>query len=97
MQFVLGFASGVVFFTSLTLIFREAFDRMLGRAAGMKVIVEFAPLDPKSTIGLTGGQTFNVKQDFRDQDPDKIERAFKDGIEKAIARKIGTDHSVFGE
>lgn len=52
------------------------------------------PAAPK--VVMTGGQTFNVKQDFRDQDPDRVAIMFEKGIGQSIERKIGSGYSVFG-
>lgn len=35
---------------------------------------------PTSGVHMSGGQTFNVKQDFRDQDPDRVAIVFKRDI-----------------
>lgn len=40
------------------------------------------------TIQMTGGQTFNIKQDFRDQDPDRVFVTFETDVMKAATRRL---------
>jgi len=39
-------------------------------------------------INLNGGQTFNIKQDFKDQDPDRIAILFREDITKHATNKL---------
>jgi hypothetical protein len=48
-------------------------------------------------MALYGGQTFNLKQDFRDQDPDRIAVVFQNDIAKLAERRLqASTASVFG-
>ena len=49
------------------------------------------PAAPK--IVMTGGQTFNVKQDFRDKDPDKIAVVFRRDVGRVIERRASARYS----
>lgn len=49
------------------------------------------PAAPK--IVMTGGQTFNVKQDFRDKDPDKIAVVFRRDIGRTVERRASARYS----
>lgn len=71
----------------------EFAELLRGRAAEGKKGAA-TPAAPK--IVMTGGQTFNVKQDFRDQDPDRVAIMFEKGIGQTIERKLGAGMSVFG-
>lgn len=55
-------------------------------------------VDPnKTTLNLNGGQTFNIKQDFRDQDPDRIALVFRDDIAKSASHRIRSQvRTAFG-
>lgn len=72
---------------------KEFAELLRGRASEGKSKAA-TPAAPK--VVMTGGQTFNVKQDFRDQDPDRVAIMFEKGIGQSIERKIGTGYSVFG-
>lgn len=72
---------------------KEFAELLRGRASEGKGKAA-TPAAPK--VVMTGGQTFNVKQDFRDQDPDRVAIMFEKGIGQSIERKIGTGYSVFG-
>jgi hypothetical protein len=50
------------------------------RAAGAK--------PPPTVMQFNGGQTFNIKQDFRDQDPDRIAVIFKTDIARAAESRL---------
>lgn len=71
----------------------EFAELLRGRAAEGKKSAA-TPAAPK--IVMTGGQTFNVKQDFRDQDPDRVAIMFEKGIVQTIERRLGAGSSVFG-
>jgi hypothetical protein len=43
----------------------------------------------KSEVNYNGGQTFNIKQDYRDQDPDRIALLFQRDIIKAAENRHG--------
>lgn len=48
-------------------------------------------------IGMYGGQTFNIKQDFRDQDPDRVVMMFRQDLVKgAMSRVQARTASPFG-
>jgi len=49
------------------------------------------PAAPK--IVMTGGQTFNLKQDFRDKDPDKIAVVFRRDVGRVIERRASARYS----
>ncbi len=44
-------------------------------------------------ISMSGGQSFKITQDFRDQDPDRVAIAFQDGIGRAVTRRLGANTS----
>lgn len=48
---------------------------------------------PPPKIVMTGGQTFNVKQDFRDKDPDKIAVAFRRDVGRTVERRASARYS----
>lgn len=49
------------------------------------------------TVNMSGGQTFNIKQDFRDQDPDRVAVVFRRDIGKhAEARTQSRVSTPFG-
>jgi hypothetical protein len=72
---------------------KEFAELLRGRASEGKSKAA-TPAAPK--VVMTGGQTFNVKQDFRDQDPDRVAIMFEKGIGQSIERKLGAGTSVFG-
>lgn len=43
---------------------------------------------PPSVMQFNGGQTFNIKQDFRDQDPDRIAVVFKRDMMRAAESRL---------
>lgn len=49
------------------------------------------PAAPK--IVMTGGQTFNMKQDFRDKDPDKIAVQFRRDVGRVVERRASARYS----
>jgi hypothetical protein len=50
-----------------------------------------------AAINMNGGQTFNLKQDFRDQDPDRVFVAFQRDVSKAAASRTQSRMAgVFG-
>ncbi len=61
------------------------FAEALGKMGG-----SFAGKAPKANFSLSGGGpvTINVKQDFRDQDPDRVAVVFTEDIERAAARRL---------
>lgn len=71
----------------------EFAELLRGRAAEGKKGAA-TPAAPK--VVMTGGQTFNVKQDFRDQDPDRVAITFERDIGRSIERKLSAGSSVFG-
>lgn len=72
---------------------KEFAELLRGRASEGKTKAA-TPAAPK--IVMTGGQTFNVKQDFRDQDPDRVAIMFEKGIGQSIERKLSAGTSIFG-
>jgi len=49
------------------------------------------------TINMNGGQTFNIKQDFRDQDPDRIALVTRNSLSSAaINRTMARTSTAFG-
>lgn len=72
---------------------KEFAELLRGRASEGKTRAA-TPAAPK--IVMTGGQTFNVKQDFRDQDPDRVAIMFEKGIGQSIERKLSAGTSIFG-
>lgn len=53
--------------------------------------------DKGAAINMNGGQTFNMKQDFRDADPDRVFVAFKRDVAKAaVSRTQSRVAGVFG-
>jgi hypothetical protein len=52
---------------------------------------------PKTGVHMSGGQTFNIKQDFRDQDPDRVAVVFeRDVVRAAESRLAAVTSSPFG-
>lgn len=47
----------------------------------------FGGKDKGAQINMNGGQTFNLKQDFRDQDPDRVFLVFQRDVSKAAAAR----------
>ena len=48
-------------------------------------------------VNMSGGQTFNIKQDYRDQDPDRVAIAFKrDIVKAALSRRSSRITNIFG-
>jgi hypothetical protein len=45
------------------------------------------------TINMTGGQTFKIQQDFRDQDPDRVAIALEEGIGRLVTRRVAAGTS----
>lgn len=45
------------------------------------------------TINMTGGQTFKITQDFRDQDPDRVAIALEEGIGRLVTRRVAAGTS----
>jgi hypothetical protein len=43
---------------------------------------------PPAVMQFNGGQTFNIKQDFRDQDPDRIAVVFKRDMMRAAESRL---------
>jgi hypothetical protein len=43
---------------------------------------------PHVNVNMSGGQTFNIKQDFRDQDPDRVIVTFKNDMGKLATRRL---------
>lgn len=43
---------------------------------------------PPTVMQFNGGQTFNIKQDFRDQDPDRVALVFRRDIERAAESRL---------
>lgn len=44
---------------------------------------------PPPKIVMNGGQTFNVKQDFRNQDPDRVAIVMRKDLARAVERRTG--------
>jgi hypothetical protein len=64
--------------------------RMIGDTGG-----KAKPAAPQ--VNFNGGQTFNIKQDFRDQDPDRMALVFeRDIIRSAENRRQARTASPFG-
>jgi hypothetical protein len=42
------------------------------------------------TINFNGGQQFNIKQDFRDQDPDRVMEVFRRDLQRAATSRRGS-------
>lgn len=52
------------------------------------------PTTPKAPVlNLNGGQTFNIKQDFRQQDPDRVAVLFRRDIARMAGRKLQSSFS----
>ncbi len=51
-----------------------------------------APAPPK--IAMSGGQTFIMKQDFRDQNPDRIAAVWTNDLARVIERRVTSGSSV---
>lgn len=48
-------------------------------------------------VNMGGGQTFNIKQDFRDQDPDRVAVVFqRDIVRASLSRRQSRMTSIFG-
>lgn len=45
-------------------------------------------------INMSGGQTFKLQQDFRDQDPDRVAYVFEEGIGKLVSQRVGSSTST---
>lgn len=60
-------------------------DRLRARAGEEKAATNKKP-DP-ALMQFNGGQTFNIKQDFRDQDPDRVVIAFRQDIARAAEQR----------
>jgi len=72
---------------------KEFADLLRGRAGEGKA-APATPAAPK--VVMTGGQTFQIKQDFRDQDPDRVAIMFERDIGRSIERKLSAGTNVFG-
>jgi hypothetical protein len=48
---------------------------------------------PPPVINMTGGQTFKIQQDFRDQDPDRVAIALEDGVGRLVTRRVAASTS----
>lgn len=46
------------------------------------------------TVNFNGGQTFNIKQDFRDQDPDRVAVIFRQDITRAATSRVTSRNSM---
>jgi hypothetical protein len=49
---------------------------------------------PPPTINMTGGQTFKIQQDFRDQDPDRVAYVFEEQIGRLVTQRVGSNTST---
>lgn len=58
------------------------------KALGLKETQATGGNAPKAVINMNGGQTFHVKQDFRDQDPDRVAVLFQRGITRSIESRL---------
>lgn len=84
--------------------FAEIANRMKEAFGGSKESAEKFTLKVKGAgekathvTNFNGGQTFNVKQDFRDQDPDRVAVIFREDILKAsYSRTQSNRASAFG-
>ena len=65
-------------------------DRSEGEATASK------GTGPVPTNVFNGGQTFNIKQDFRDQDPDRIAVIFQRDIVRAAESRLMARTAMFG-
>jgi len=58
-------------------------------AKGLKALLGNGKLDPsKMGVNIGGGNTFNIKQEFREGDPDRVLTVFKGGIAKAALSRL---------
>ncbi len=62
---------------------KEFAERLLGLAKGAA-----GGARPHVNVNMSGGQTFNIKQDFRDQDPDRMIITFKQDMGKLATRRL---------
>lgn len=62
--------------------------RSIAGASGAAPKVDAAP-----KVNMSGGQTFKIQQDFRDQDPDRVAITFMRDIEKASWRRVQSGSS----
>lgn len=65
---------------------QEFVDKLKERAAQDKETSAAKP--PPTVMQFNGGQTFNIKQDFRDQDPDRVALVFRRDIERAAESRL---------
>jgi hypothetical protein len=72
----------------------KEFAELLRGRAGEGKTAPATPAAPK--VVMTGGQTFQIKQDFRDQDPDRVAIMFERDIGRSIERKLSAGTNVFG-
>jgi hypothetical protein len=76
---------------------REMFDAVAAALAGKKPDAGAAGKLADNSIKMSGGQTFNIKQEFRDSDPDRIAMVFKRDLVRAIeSRRSAGVVSPFG-
>lgn len=58
-------------------------------AKGLKALLGNGKLNPgKMGVNIGGGNTFNIKQEFREGDPDRVLTVFKGGIAKAALSRL---------
>lgn len=66
----------------------EFVDKLKERAASDAKTGGEKDKPPPTVNQFNGGQTFNIKQDFRDQDPDRIAVIFKNDIGRAAESRV---------
>ncbi len=92
-------ADTFIFAADLTGQSIDAFVSMVeGKASGLEELIKqlqergaqtsAAPTTPAPKISMSGGQTFNIKQEFRDQDPDRVAFVFRRDIVRAAENRL---------
>lgn len=65
---------------------QEFVDKLKERAAQDRETSAAKP--PPTVMQFNGGQTFNIKQDFRDQDPDRVALVFRQDVQRAAENRL---------
>lgn len=63
---------------------QEFKDKLMGLAGGAGK----AAKEVKPVVNFSGGQTFKINQDFRDQDPDRIALVFRNDVLKSATNRV---------
>ncbi len=71
---------------------KEFVDKIGERAA--KENKDSSAKPPPSVMQFNGGQTFNIKQDFRDQDPDRVAVVFQQDMRRAAENRLQAHNAL---